>query len=125
MEIIIYAGILILLGVMILKVWNVIGRARNYEPIWIFIGFAVALIFWYMAFTSYLSLTLFEKSATVDNGSTITTIVQTSNNYAIYTPLIYLAHFLVGIIMMLTIIEVISLFSILPTMPKKAKSFSN
>lgn len=104
-----YTGVIGIFGVFLLKIYNLAGMGKRYEPIWIFIGWAVGLLCFLLVMFSFYG-TILQETTTADvNG--VTTATEATNDYVVYSMYNQLAGLMIGVITILSVAEVLLMFN--------------
>lgn len=97
-----------LIALFLVKLYNAANRGETYSPIFSFIGFILAWVFWLLFFIS-LSATFINEETIVTPDSQTYTI--SDNDYASYNMFLGLNNLLAWLCSILTVLEVIFLFN--------------
>jgi len=106
-----------LMGIFLLKLYNLSQSAEKFNAFVIFAGFILSLIFWYLFLASFASSLALET--TIDTGSK--TLLITDNLYVAYLQFQQVANILFILNTVLSILEVMLLYRNLFITPRAAK----
>lgn len=108
-----------LIALMLLKAFNVMKQGKTYSAYFIFIGFALAWIFWLLFFMCMGATFLVEETITTPGGETYTV---EDNSYTTYSMFLSLNNLFIGLTSLLTFLEVVFIFSRLGVVRKPLKA---
>lgn len=101
------ASVVAMIVILCAKTLNVINKATKYSFEWIFIGLLLATVSWGFAQISLLGFIAQTENATIVNGASTITVVQTSNAYAYLLSFLDITTLFLSIIGILTAVEII------------------